>query len=162
MRECARVVAFLTLAALPLSACDSADSALAPLVGTTTVTATVTRIPGAPAAPPAAGADFQTEWTGGPDGTGTFAVGTHSRDGLAPIPEGRYEVTTGPEARDGDWMLCDAALCGPAFQANATVVGHAVAPYSSTMYIGPKSRTLWIDNVILSSRSPVSAASADP
>lgn len=150
MRKHARLAVGLALILLPVSACDPADSALAPLVGTTTVTATATQIQGASADPPADGVDLRIEWTAGADGTGIFAVGTHPRDGLASIPEGRYEVRTAPGARAGDWMLCDTALCGPAFQANATVVGHAVASYSSTMYIGPKSRTLWIDNVILS------------
>lgn len=142
----------IAVAAGSLCACDPANIALSPVVATSTVTATVTAIAGSPATTPAGGS--LTEWTGAQSGTGMFAVGNQPRDGLVGIPEGRYAVKVAPGKETGDWMLCDSALCGPAFHANATVVGHVTAPYSSIIYIGPKARTLWIDNVILFSGDP--------
>ena len=118
---------------------------------TATKTATVTAIPGAaqPRATDVAGSLY--EWGGGTDGTGVFSVGTQPADGMAAaIPPGRYMVKLAPGAQSGSWMLCDTALCGPAFQENAMVVGHPVGALPSAMYIGPKSRSLWVDNVILS------------
>jgi hypothetical protein len=80
-----------------------------------------------------------------------FSVGFSAKDGSSPaIPPGRYEVRLSPGAADGSWMLCDSALCGPAFQENATVVGRPIGPESSVMYIGPRAQTLWLANVILS------------
>lgn len=150
------IVASLAIAAVPLTACGRVDAAIAPLMVTSTVT--ITAVPGSPPNSNGVVGSASREWTAGPDGTALFTVGAHSRDGLTAIAMGRYEVKVAPGARGGNWMLCDAALCGPAYPDYATVVGHAVAPYSSTVYIGPKSRTLWVDKVTL---SPISTELAN-
>ena len=97
------------------------------------------------------------EWAGGSDGTGIFSVGSQAGDGIsAVIPPGRYAVKLSPGAQEGSWMLCDTALCGPAFRGNATVIGRPIGPSASAMYIGARSRTLWLDNVTLSQSRDVS------
>ncbi len=145
------VVLSLTPAVLCLGGCDPIDAASSPLMVTITATATVTAVPGAAQPRATDVASSLYEWGGGSDGTGVFSVGIHPRDGMAAaIPPGSYIVKLAPGAQSGSWMLCDTALCGPAFQENATVVGNPLGEWSSAMYIGPKSRTLWVDNVILS------------
>lgn len=150
MRASSFTAMALAAVVLPLSGCDPGAFVASSLSTTTSVTATVTQIPGAT---PPVGPNLHNgshEWAGGEDGTGVFTVGAHPKDGIsAVIPPGHYQVKLAPGAHDGSWMLCDTPLCGPAFQRNASVVGHPIEPYSSAMYIGPKSRTLWVDHVIL-------------
>lgn len=151
MKRIAPIAIGLPIVAMALTACDSAvDSALSPLFATTTVSATVTQMAGSPTPQSVQAVAATHEWTGGPQGTGLFAVGSAPRDGLVAIPQGRYETRVASGADAGDWMLCDTALCGPAFPENATTVGHAVAPYSSAIYLGPKARALWVDHLVLS------------
>lgn len=133
---------------LPLSGCawSTADTAQAPSATTTTVT--VTQIAGAatPRATDIVNAAHQ--WTGGPDGTGIFSVGSQPRDGLAAsIPPGRYTVKVAPGAEHGHWIVCDSALCGPGFQDHAAIIGNPVGAEASAIYIGPQARTLWVDHV---------------
>lgn len=140
------VITGLAIAVLPMSACGSVDVAPSPGVNA----AMVNPLHGPSILPNAETPAAGPQWSAGPEGTALFAVGAHPRDGLASIPLGRYEVKVGPNARAGNWMLCDEAVCGPAHEESATVVGHAIAPYSSTIHVGPTARTLWIDNLILS------------
>ena len=149
--------AVLVSAALSLSGCQGVDAVTSPqALKNPVITATVTQIPGAP--PPMA-TDMPSagyEWGGGSDGTALFPVGIPAEDGSAAIPPGRYEVKLSPGAQEGSWMLCDTALCGPAFHENATVIGRPIGPSASAMYIGARSRTLWLDNVTLSRSRDVS------
>ncbi len=140
------VVVGLALMA-PLSGCARSD---APSAGTTTVV-TVTEIPGA--TPPRATDVMNAahQWTGGPDGTGIFSVGSRPQDGLAAaIPPGRYSVRVAAGASHGHWMVCELPQCGPGFQENAAALGNQVGPDSSALYIGPQARSLWVHDVVLS------------
>lgn len=154
MRASPFIATALAAITLPLSACGAGDFIASSMSTTTSVTATVTQIPGAT---PPVGPNLRNgshEWAGGKDGTGVFTVGDHPKDGISvAIPPGHYQVKLAPGAQDGSWMLCDTALCGPAFQRNASIVGHPIAPYSSAVYIGPRSRTLWVDHVVLTPSS---------
>ena len=145
------VAAAAALAALSLTGCQGGDAAASSQPMSTPIMATVNQLSGA--VPPLS-EDVPTaglEWTGGSDGTGMFSVGSKAGDGIpAVIPPGRYQVKLAPGAQEGSWMLCDSAECGPAFPENATVIGRPIGPSSSAMYIGARSRTLWLDNVILS------------
>lgn len=106
-----------------------------------------TQAPGAPP-PRAAEVAAAAEWTGGSDGTGVLAVGNHPVNGTTlAIPPGRYDVALADATREGSWMICDSPLCGPAFKENSTAVGHPAAANKYVISIGPRSRTLWIDNV---------------
>ncbi len=141
------MVTALGAAALALAGCQGAPSHQA----VPTVTVTVTEMPGS--VPPQS-TDVPTanhQWSGGKDGTAMYAVGPHAQPGLAAaIPPGRYNVRLANGADDGSWMICDAPVCGPAFQENATVIGKPVGPHTSTMYIGPGAVTVWLDHVVLS------------
>lgn len=145
---CIGVVA-LAVTAATLTGCQRAGGDAANAAAPVTVTVTET-----PGTTPPLATDVPTanhEWTGGADGTAMFSVGTTVRDGMAAvIPPGRYDVKAASADADGTWMVCDAPTCGPAFQENATVIGHPVGPDSSIMYIGPGARTLWLHNVVLS------------
>ena len=143
-------VSAVTLAALALSGCDGVDAGASTQEMAGPATATVNQMSGAMPPVPTDLPPAAQEWAGGSNGTALFSVGTHAKDGFAAaIPPGRYEVRLAPGAEDGGWMLCDTASCGPVFQENATVVGRPIGPTSSAMYIGPQSRTLWLNNVIL-------------
>lgn len=132
---------------VPLSGCARSDAI--PVGMTTTVTVTAT-----PGATPPRSTDVMSaahEWAGGPDGTGIFSVGSQPRDGLgAAIPPGRYTVRVAPGAEHGHWMVCETALCGPAFQENAAIIGNPIGTASSAMYLAPRARTLWVHDVVLS------------
>lgn len=135
---------------LPLSACGTVPGASG--AAGTTATVTVTQVAGA--TPPRATdvVNASRQWTGGPDGTGIFSVGNQPRDGLAAsIPPGRYTVQVAPGAKHGHWMVCGSAVCGPGFQEYATVVGSPTGADAAAMYIGPSARTIWLNDVVLSS-----------
>lgn len=140
----------LGVAAVALTGCQSSGGAASGEAGAP-VTVTVTEVPGAlpPASTDAPTANHQ--WSGGKDGTALYAVGPHTQLGPAStIPSGRYNVRLISGADDGSWMVCDAPVCGPAFQENATVIGKPVGQHSSVMYIGAGAVTVWLDHVVLS------------
>lgn len=146
------VIGMMAMTTLLVGGCSVVEAATSPLSGPLSSPSggTVNTAP-VPAGPGVHAAAARNEWTGGPDGTALFSVGDQARDGLkAAIPAGRYLVRLAPGAQDGSWMVCDSNPCGPTHPENATTVGHPIGTAESAIYIGPRSSTLWLGNVILS------------
>jgi len=78
------------------------------------------------------------QWVAGPRGMS------------AVIPPGHYQLRLTDGAQAGSWMACDTAQCGTS-QAVAAALGIPVGSSSSTIDIGPQTRTIWLSNVIMTS-----------
>jgi len=76
------------------------------------------------------------QWVAGPRGMS------------ATVPPGRYRLRLTDGAQSGSWMACDTAACVPS-QADAAALGIPVGSLPVTIDIGPRTRTLWLSNAIL-------------